>query len=376
MGVISLVDKFKEVFDKYCTTSTVKAVLLGDVCQCINGISYRAFQVAEEPTEDTIGVLTTRNLLTQDGTIDFSDVKYISKTVSVKEERFIKKNDILICKEGNLNGIGKVAYAYEDMPFVVGLTLGLLRVNTDLIDSLYLYYVLTSEQFRTYISNSAINNTVRRMPRLNFDVIKTFEFPLPSLMEQHEIVYELELYKRRLREEKDITEARSKLSVTEFLESRTDIPSEKMERKQMNPLKPYNGEGKYIFISYAHKDSEDIFPIIRYLQDEGINIWYDDAIEAGSEWPEYIAQRIINSDRMICFISDNYKESQNCKRELNFAVAEKKEILSVFLHDNIDLTPGMRMQLGSYQSMFCDRYEDKSQFCKCISEENFVRACH
>lgn len=137
----------------------------------------------------------------------------------------------------------------------------------------------------------------------------------------------------------------------------------------------YIKDKPYIFISYAHKDNATVLPILKLMREYNINIWYDDGIEAGSEWPDYIAQKILGCNRFLCFISENYPASQNCKRELNFAIAEKKEVLSIYLKEEINLPAGMRMQLGSYQSLFYNRFKSPDDFGKFIANENFVHSC-
>lgn len=57
-----------------------------------------------------------------------------------------------------------------------------------------------------------------------------------------------------------------------------------------NP-KTYEGKEPYIFISYSHKESDIIIPIIERLQADGYRVWYDDGIIPGTEWPETIAQQ-------------------------------------------------------------------------------------
>ncbi|MBQ1488402.1 MAG: toll/interleukin-1 receptor domain-containing protein, partial [Lachnospiraceae bacterium] len=52
----------------------------------------------------------------------------------------------------------------------------------------------------------------------------------------------------------------------------------------MNP-RPYEGKEKYIFISYSHKDTDRVMPIISRLMNEGFRVWYDDGISPGTEWP-------------------------------------------------------------------------------------------
>ena len=85
----------------------------------------------------------------------------------------------------------------------------------------------------------------------------------------------------------------------------------------------------YVFISYAHLDSNFVLPCVEAMSKCGINIWYDEGIQAGSEWPEYIAEKVVSCTKFLLFISKAYLESQNCKREFNFAISRKKDILSI-----------------------------------------------
>ena len=45
--------------------------------------------------------------------------------------------------------------------------------------------------------------------------------------------------------------------------------------------KPYKGSDNYIFISYAHKDIEEVLSFIERLQAEGFNVWFDEGIDPG-----------------------------------------------------------------------------------------------
>lgn len=44
----------------------------------------------------------------------------------------------------------------------------------------------------------------------------------------------------------------------------------------------YEGNEKYIFISYAHKDSGSVLPILQAMADGGYRLWYDQGMEAES----------------------------------------------------------------------------------------------
>ena len=49
-------------------------------------------------------------------------------------------------------------------------------------------------------------------------------------------------------------------------------------------FKPYEGNRPYLFISYAHKQSEEVVSTIRILHEKGWRLWYDEGIPAGSDW--------------------------------------------------------------------------------------------
>ena len=93
---------------------------------------------------------------------------------------------------------------------------------------------------------------------------------------------------------------------------------------------PYLGEEDYIFISYSHKDSEEVLKVIAYLSEQGVRIWYDEGIDPGTEWDENIASHINGCSGMIAFISENYLSSSNCSDEMNYARTIEKERIFVF----------------------------------------------
>jgi len=130
----------------------------------------------------------------------------------------------------------------------------------------------------------------------------------------------------------------------------------------------------YVFISYAHADGTVVIPGVMAMKNSNIELWYDEGIEAGSEWPEFIAQKVVACDKFVLFVSRAYLESQNCKRELNFAISRKKDILSIFIED-VELSPGMEMQLGTYQAIYRNRFADDLSFYDSLCREHFFDFC-
>ena len=49
-------------------------------------------------------------------------------------------------------------------------------------------------------------------------------------------------------------------------------------------FKPYEGTRPFLFISYAHRQSEEVVSTIRILHEKGWRLWYDEGIPAGSDW--------------------------------------------------------------------------------------------
>ena len=124
----------------------------------------------------------------------------------------------------------------------------------------------------------------------------------------------------------------------------------------MNGLKPYKGIEPYIFISYAHADEKAVGIVLADLEKNGVRFWYDDGIEAGCEWPEYIAERLASSSTMIAFISNAYADSDNCRKEMHYAVSNGIKTINVFLED-ANLTPGMMLQIGNVFALMEYRME-------------------
>ena len=122
----------------------------------------------------------------------------------------------------------------------------------------------------------------------------------------------------------------------------------------MKPL-AYEGKEPYIFISYAHRDSERVFQVLDELDKKGYRIWYDDGIAPGSEWPEDIARHLDAAHMVIAFVTPNSMASQNCRREINFALSKEKRFLSILL-EKTEMPLGMEMQLSAQQSILRYNY--------------------
>lgn len=89
----------------------------------------------------------------------------------------------------------------------------------------------------------------------------------------------------------------------------------------------YEGKDPYIFVSYAHKDSGIVLPVVSGLFEEKYRVWYDEGIAPGSEWPHNIAVHLENADTVVVFVSDNSAASINCENEVVRAKELEKNII-------------------------------------------------
>ena len=98
-------------------------------------------------------------------------------------------------------------------------------------------------------------------------------------------------------------------------------------------FKPYEGTRPFVFISYAHLQSDAVVDTIRILHDKGWRLWYDEGIPAGSDWPANIARHMQQCERVIFFLSAEALASPNCYSEMRTAARLGKPVLVIRLDE-------------------------------------------
>ena len=142
-----------------------------------------------------------------------------------------------------------------------------------------------------------------------------------------------------------------------------------------NEMEVYRGNNPYIFVSYAHADSEQVIPLVRAMQDAGYRIWYDLGIEAGTEWSNNIAKHLKDCSVFLFFASKNSARSENCLDEVAYAKSHNKTALLIYLEEDVTLPVGTDMQTARFQKMFLSRQKDTVEFLKNISEAEIFNCC-
>mgnify|MGYP002625888984 CR=1 FL=1 len=163
-----------------------------------------------------------------------------------------------------------------------------------------------------------------------------------------------------------------RVTVRNILES-PDAPAPKTMETEERCIP--DDSGNYIFISYSHKNKDQVIPIIRRLQREGYAVWYDEGIDPGTEWDENIAAHIAGCAYFIAMLSKEFLESSNCRDELYFAREEEKNRVLVYLTEDVQLPVGMRMRLGRLQAIHKYSYADEAEFYEKLLSAQGIEVC-
>jgi adenylate cyclase len=137
-----------------------------------------------------------------------------------------------------------------------------------------------------------------------------------------------------------------------------EIANKNKDAQMDRPFPAYQGDKPFIFVSYSHQDAELVYPEISYLKDQGFNIWYDEGISPGASWREELAESILSSSLFIIYVSPRSVESDNCVKEVSFALENGASVLAVHLEET-QLTPGQALALSDRQAIL--KYELSQQ---------------
>ena len=98
-------------------------------------------------------------------------------------------------------------------------------------------------------------------------------------------------------------------------------------------FQPYEGKHPYIFVSYSHKNSQEVLETISRLNHK-IRIWYDEGIPAGGDWPINIQTHMVQCEIVLFFLSKTALASPNCLSEIVTAVSLHHPVLYIRLDNS------------------------------------------
>ncbi len=87
----------------------------------------------------------------------------------------------------------------------------------------------------------------------------------------------------------------------------------------------------HIFISYSHKESDYAHGLAQTLYKDGFDVWIDDRLDYGSQWPNEIQKQLDSCRAFIVIMSPNSFGSEWVQSELQRAKRKKKPIFPLLL---------------------------------------------
>lgn len=179
--------------------STYQIVSFVDIATITRGVSY---QKKQQTTYRTKNIILTSDNISLDGELYVTKEIYVDDTVTLSEEKRLRKDDIFICmSSGSKEHIGKVAYIEEDTEYYAGGFMGIIRTNKQKCLPKYLYfYLLSSPRYKEEIKILTQGSSIFNIS----NTIHTIRIPLPSIEIQRQIVNELERYNQLIYSAKNI----------------------------------------------------------------------------------------------------------------------------------------------------------------------------
>jgi hypothetical protein len=112
----------------------------------------------------------------------------------------------------------------------------------------------------------------------------------------------------------------------------------------------------YVFVCYAHDERDVVLEVAEWLRGQGFQIWYDEAIEAGSRWSDDLARAVDGCAAFLYFLSPRSVSSRYCLDEVHFALECSRPIVPVEISP-VTLTPGLKLSIGGTHRLFMHRME-------------------
>lgn len=108
----------------------------------------------------------------------------------------------------------------------------------------------------------------------------------------------------------------------------------------------YTGKEPYLFVSYSHRDTAKVYPILDALYDRKYRLWYDESCETGNDFRDELRERIEGSEAVLLFVSESSMSSPFCGMEIIVARENGKRLYPIYL-DNAAVPPAFQILLAN-----------------------------
>ena len=114
----------------------------------------------------------------------------------------------------------------------------------------------------------------------------------------------------------------------------------------------------HIFISYSHKDTAYAHGLANNLQSMGFDVWIDERLDYGSQWPLEIQKQLDTCDAFILIMTPNSLASDWVQSELQRAKRKLKPIFPLLLKDE----PWLSVESTQYYDVRGENFPDAKFF--------------
>lgn len=108
----------------------------------------------------------------------------------------------------------------------------------------------------------------------------------------------------------------------------------------------YTGDEPYLFVSYSHRDTPQVYPILDALYDKRYRLWYDESCETGNDFRDELRVRIRCSEAVLLFVSEASMKSPFCGMEIIVAREYNKRLFPIYLDDS-EVPPAFQILLAN-----------------------------
>lgn len=109
----------------------------------------------------------------------------------------------------------------------------------------------------------------------------------------------------------------------------------------------YIGNEPYLFVSYSHRDTAQVYPVLDILYDNKYRLWYDESCETGNDFRDELKNKIEGCSGVILFVSESSMNSPFCGMEILCAKEKNKRIFPIYLGDNLEIPPAFQIFLAN-----------------------------
>ena len=161
---------------------------LGEIGECIRGVSYNPNNLSEEYSDFTVILFRANNI--DNNKLNYESIQFVDRN-SVKDGQLIINGDILICmSSGSKHLLGKSVQFNNDnlKKYTVGAFCSIYRTNKE-VENKFVKFIFQSNHYKREISKASSGTNINNLKKGD---IENILIPVPPIQTQKRIVSILE----------------------------------------------------------------------------------------------------------------------------------------------------------------------------------------